>query len=179
MKRALLVCLLALVAAAPASAAQRGLITDRGIVQSISPLQLVLRSLDGSTLVFQIRPKTVILVNGQPATVFAIQVGFAASVAHDADGRAHVIRAVGQKRAERQIDKGVVVSVSPTVIVLREANGGIVSILVGPKTVVTLGGLPARITDLRPGDLAAVLHYGTAPAREVRATPRPPRKPPQ
>src|SRR5437660_114208 len=69
MKRALLVCLLALVAAAPASAAQRGLITDRGIVQSISPLQLVLRSLDGSTLVFQIRPKTVILVNGQPATV--------------------------------------------------------------------------------------------------------------
>jgi hypothetical protein len=179
MKRALLVCLLALVVAAPASAAQGGLTVDRGIVQSISSLQLVLRSLDGSTLVFQIRPKTVILVNGQPAAASAIQVGFAATVAHDAEGRAFVIKAIGQKRAQRQIDKGVVVSVSPTMIVLRQADGSIVSVLVGPKTIVTLGGLAARITDLRPGDLAAALHYGTAPAREVRAIPKPLRKPPQ
>jgi hypothetical protein len=179
MKRGLLllVCLLALVAAAPAGAAQRGLSVDRGIVQSVSQLQLVLRSLDGSTLVFQIRQRTVILVNGQPATVAAIQAGFAATVSHDAQGRAREIRAIGQKRAERQIDKGVVVSVSPSLLVLKQSDGGIVSVQLGPRTVVTLGGLSARIADLRPGDLAAVLHYGSAAAREVRAVPRPLRKP--
>jgi len=173
----LLVCLFALVAGAPAGAARVGLTTDRGIVQSVSPLQLVLRSLDGSTLVFQIRPRTVILVNGQPATVSALQAGFAATVVHDAQGRAYEIRAIGQKRAERQIDKGVVVSVSPGLLVLKQADGSVVSIQLGPRTVVTLDGLPARITDLRPGDLAAALHYGSAPAREVRALPRPQRRP--
>jgi hypothetical protein len=179
MKRGALVlaCLFVLVAAAPAGAVRVELTTDRGIVQSVSSLQLVLRSLDGSTLVFQIRPRTAILVNGQPATVSALQPGFAATVVHDAQGRAHEIRAVGQKRAERQIDKGVVVSVSPSLIVLKQADGSIVSIQVSWRTFVTLGGLAARITDLRPGDLAAVLHYGTAPAREVRAVPRPARKP--
>src|SRR5437879_5551023 len=115
MKRVLLLCscLVALAATGPAAAAPRGLIVDRGIVQSVSPLQLVLRSLDGSTLVFQIRPRTVILVNGQPAVVSALQPGFAATVAHDAQGRAREVRAIGQKRSERQIDKGVVISVSP------------------------------------------------------------------
>jgi hypothetical protein len=177
MKRAaLIVALFALVVAAPASAAPAGLSTDRGIVQSVSPLQLVLRSLDGSTLVFQIRPKTAILVNGQPASTSAIQAGFAATVVHDAQGRAREIRAVGQRRAERQIDKGIVVSASSTLIVLKVADGSIVSVQVDRRTVVTLDGLPAKITDLRPGDLAAVLHYGTAPAREVRAVPKAPRK---
>ena len=179
MKRGLLVlvCLFALLAAAPAGAARLALGSDRGIVQSVSPLQLVLRSLDGSTLVFQIRPRTVILVNGQPATVSALQAGFAATVVHDAQGRAYEVRAIGQKRAQRQIDKGVVVSVSPGLLVLRQSGGSIVSVQLGPRTVVTLDGLLARITDLRPGDLAAVLHYGSAPAREVRALPRPQGKP--
>jgi hypothetical protein len=178
MKRGLLVlvCLFVLAAAAPAGAARVGLTTDRGILQSVSPLQLVLRSLDGSTLVFQIKPRTVILVNGQPATVSALQAGFAATVVHDALGRAHEIRAIGQKRAERQIDKGVVVSVSPSLLVLKQSDGSVVSVQLSPRTVVTLDGLLARITDLRPGDLVAVLHYGSAPAREVRAVPRPQRK---
>src|SRR5262249_34002024 len=69
-KRALLACVLALGLAAPATAAPGGkLPVDRGIVQSVSPAQLVLRSLDGSTLVFQLRSRTQILVNGAPATV--------------------------------------------------------------------------------------------------------------
>jgi len=181
MKRALLVFLLALVVAAPAAATPGGarLPVDSGIVQSVSPLQLVLRSLDGSTVVFQIRPRTVVLVNGVPATVSALQPGFAATVTHDQRGRAREVRAVGQRRAERQIDKGIVVSASSALIVLRQDDGSIVSVQVGPKTVVKLDGLPAKITELRAGDLAAVLHYGNAAAREVRALPKPSRKPPQ
>ena len=81
--------------------------------------------------------------------------------------------------AERQIDKGVVVSASPTLIVLRQGDGSILSVQVARQTVVTLDGIPARITDLRPGDVAAVLHYGNAAAREVRAVAKSARKPSQ
>jgi hypothetical protein len=181
MKRVLLLCpcLVALAVAGQAVAAPPGLTVDRGIVQSVSPLQLVLRSLDGSTLVFQLRPRTVILVNGQPAVASALQAGFAATVAHDAQGRAREVRAIGQKRSERQIDKGVVISVSRALLVLKQADGSIVSVQLGKQTAVTLDGLEAKITDLRPGDLVAILHYGSAPAREVRAVPRAQRKPPQ
>jgi hypothetical protein len=180
MKRALLALVLALALAAPAAAAPGGkLPVDRGIVQSVSALQLVLRSLDGSTLVLQLRPRTQVLVNGAPASVSALQPGFAVTVTHDKQGRVREVDAVGQRRAERQIDKGAVVSASPGLIVLRQPDGSILSVQVARQTVVTLDGIPARITDLRPGDVAAVLHYGNAAAREVRATAKPSRKPPQ
>jgi len=171
MKRALLVLLVALAAAAPAAAARRDLTVDRGIVQSISPTQIVLRSLDGSTLSFRIVLLTRVYLNGQPAALSSIQAGFAAAVAHDARGRAHAIRATGQR--QKQIDKGVVVSVSPTLLVLRGTDGSTISVTVGPQTNVLLDGFPARLSDLRQGYLAAAVHYGTAPAKEVRALRRP------
>src|SRR5262249_40852429 len=107
------------------------------------------------------------------------QPGFAATVTHDKQGRVREVTAVGQRRAERQIDRGVVVSASPNLIVLRQGDGSILSVQVARGTVVTLDGIAARITDLRPGDVASVLHYGSAAAREVRAVAKPSRKPPQ
>jgi hypothetical protein len=44
-----------------------------------------------------------------------------------------------------------------------------VSVSVGPQTSVILDDVPASLAELRPGYLAAVLHYGAQPAREVRA----------
>ena len=168
MKRALVVALLALVVAAPASAASR-VTVDRGVVQSITSTQIVLRGLDGRTLSFTIVPRTEVLLNGILSSVFAIQPGFSAAVTHTAAGKALAIRAFGKPRAVKQIDKGTIVSVSPTLIVLRQADGSKVSVSVGPQTSVILDDLPASLAELRPGYLAAVLHYGAQPAREVRA----------
>jgi hypothetical protein len=108
-------------------------------------------------------------LNGAPASVFAIQPGFTAQVAHTAAGKALVIRAFGKPHAAKQIDKGVIVSVSATLIVLRQIDGGFVSVGVGPQTVVVLNNAPASLSELRPGYLAAVLHHGAQPAREIRA----------
>jgi hypothetical protein len=167
-KRALVIGLLSLVVAAPAAAAPRATV-DRGVVQSISSSQIVLRGLDGSTLSFSIAPRTVVLLNGAPASVFAIQPGFTAQVTHTAAGKTLVIRAFGKPRAVKQVDKGVIVSVSPTLLVLRQPTGEIVSVSVGPQTSVILNDAPASLSELRPGYLAAALHYGAQPAREVRA----------
>jgi hypothetical protein len=168
-KRALLVLALALVVVAPARAATRALIVDRGIVQSVSPTQIVLRGLDGSTLSFGVGPLTLVFVNGQPSSLAAIQPGFAAAVSHTAAGRAREIRAFGRERAPSQIDKGKIVSVSRTLLVLRQVDGTLVSVSVSGQTQVVLDGLPATLADLRPGYLAAALHRGAAPATRIQA----------
>ena len=169
MKRLLLTVVVALVAAAPASARTRDLTIDRGIVQSVSSTQIVLRGLDGSTLTLAVGPRTLVLLNGQPSTLSAIQPGFAAAVAHNGSRPARAVRAFGQKRAAKQIDKGVVVSVSPSLLVLRQLDGTIMSVSVNEHTQVVLDGVPASLASLKPGFLAAALHFGTAPARQVRA----------
>ena len=54
-------------------------------------------------------------------------------------------------------------------IVLRQASGATVAVSVGPQTSVILNDVAASLSDLRPGYLAAVLHYGAQPAREITA----------
>ncbi len=167
MKRALLIGLVALIAVASAGAAR--LSVDRGVVQSVSATEIVLRGLDGSTLAFAILPRTQVLVNGSPANITAIQPGFSAAVTHTAAGKAMVIRAYGKVRAVKRTDKGVIVSLTPTLVELRQTDGTVVSVGVGPQTSVILNNVPASLAELRPGYLAAVLHVGTQPAREIRA----------
>ena len=176
MKRALLVALVALAAAAPspADAATRGLQLDRGIVQSVSAGQIVLRGLDGSTIALAVGARTRFFLNGQPVGPGDIQPGFSAMVLHDGARPAPAVRAFGVKRAVRQIDKGIVVSVSPTLIVLRQLDGTLVSVTLDGQTQVILNDAPASIADLRPGYLAAALHYGSEPARAVTARRRGP-----
>src|SRR5579862_2850379 len=48
----------------------------RGIVQSVSQNELVVRTLDGSTVRVAVDPSTRIRVNGQPASILAIRPGF-------------------------------------------------------------------------------------------------------
>ena len=75
----------------------------------------------------------------------------------------------GAAQRSLAIDRGVVQSVGPGQIVLRELDGSTVALTVGNGTRVRLNGLPALITDIQPGFVAAVLHNGSAPARLVRA----------
>ena len=72
-------------------------------------------------------------------------------------------------RDKATADRGVVQSVSATEITLRELDGTLVSLAVGPATRVRVNGAPARLEDVRPGFVATVVHKGTDPALAVRA----------
>ncbi len=175
MKRAILLVLLvagALAVSPPAGAATRQPQIDRGIIQSVSSSQLVLRGLDGSTITINVDAQTRVFLNDVPSSLSALQPGFAAGALHDGAQPARVVKAFGRRRAERQIDKGIVVSVSPSQLVLRGLDGAVVTVGVDAHTQVVLDGQPASLSDLKPGFLAAALHFGTAPARAVRALSR-------
>lgn len=72
-------------------------------------------------------------------------------------------------RGEVIMDRGVVQSISPAEITLRELDGTVVTLPVGPATRVRVNGAPARLADVRPGFVATVLHRGSDPALAVRA----------
>jgi len=157
----------ALVAAGAASARGVGLVLDRGIVQSVSAGQLVLRALDGSTITITVGPHTKVYLNDVSAPLSAIQPGYVVGALHDGSRPAVYVRAVG--RAALVDDKGIIVSVSSTSLVLRTAAGP-VTITVGPTTGVQVNGRPAGLADLRPGYAAEVIHRGSDPAVTIRAT---------
>jgi len=163
------VCLLgALLAAGAASARNVNLVLDRGIVQSVSATQVVLRALDGSTITITVGPKTRVFLNETPAPLSAIQPGYVAGALHDGARPAVYVRAVGRVVIPLMIDKGIIVSVSATSLVLRTFAGP-ATITIGPATTVTLNGEPAGIGDLRPGYIAEVAHRGSDPALQIRA----------
>ena len=75
----------------------------------------------------------------------------------------------GAGTRELTIDRGIVQSVSPTRIVLRELDGNTVAIAVSAETTVLVNGLPATVLDIQPGFVAAVTHRGRNPAVLIRA----------
>jgi hypothetical protein len=161
------ICLIgALLAAGAASARTGALVVDKGIVQSVSAGQLVLRALDGRTITITVGPKTRVFLNDSPAPLSAIQPGYVAGALHDGSRPAVYIRAVG--RAPLVVDKGAIMSVSSGSLMLKTAAGP-VTIIVGPTTAVMLNGQPASLADLRPGYAAEVAHRGSDPAIQIRA----------
>jgi len=161
------ICLIgALLAAGAASARMGNLVVDKGIVQSVSAGQVVLRALDGSTITITVGPKTRVFLNDSPAPLSAIQPGYVAGALHDGSKPAVYVRAVG--RAPLVVDKGVIMSVGSGSLVLRTPAGP-VTITVGPTTTIMLNGQPASLADLRPGYAAEVAHRGSDPALQIRA----------
>jgi len=78
-------------------------------------------------------------------------------------------------RVQRQphtliLDRGRVVQVTTTQLMLREGAGGDTAIPVGPQTIVTLDGRRASITDLRRRMFATTMRIDGGDAVRVRAT---------
>jgi hypothetical protein len=165
----LIALVFALALAGTATAATRELRVDRGVVQSVSSAQIVLRELDGSTIAIPVGPRTRVLLNGQPATLGDIRPGFVAGVTHNGSTPARVIRAFG--RLTPAIDSGVVVSVLRTAIVIRTPDGATMRFRVTARTKIRWRGLPATIAAVRPGRLVQVTHTqgGAAIRIAVRA----------
>ena len=67
------------------------------------------------------------------------------------------------------VDKGIVQSVGATQIELRALDGTVVSFAVAARTRIRVNGVPARLSDIRPGYVATVTHNGSRPAVVIRA----------
>jgi hypothetical protein len=71
--------------------------------------------------------------------------------------------------ADRTVDRGIVQSVTPTVLVLRGLDGTDVDVPLGPRTRFRLNGLAATLADVQPGFVAETVRYGARAAVRVRA----------
>src|SRR5262249_33540755 len=134
-----------------------------------SSARIVLRELDGNTVSIAVGARTLVLVNGLPATLDDIQPGFVAAVAHRGSNPARLIRAFG--RIQPVVDRGVVVSASPGGLVIRTADGTTRAFRVTPRTRVRWRGFPVTMAAVRPGRLVEVAHTraGVAIRIAVRA----------
>jgi hypothetical protein len=67
-------------------------------------------------------------------------------------------------------DRGRVVSVSPTLLTLRERDGSMAQISVSAGTRVTIAGRPATLAQIRPNEQLIAVSVDGAPAAAVRVT---------
>jgi hypothetical protein len=143
---------------------------DRGVVQSVSQAQIVLRALDGNVVSFSVSPATRVRLNGARASLGAIAPGFVASVFHDRRARAVLIEAVGTPATVT--DRGVVTALTPAAITLRTSGGGALTVTLDRNTRFRFQGQPARRFAARPGALVTVTHATDAPALVVNVLKR-------
>ena len=167
--RVLVILAATLALAAPAVAAARAPAFDQGVVQTVSPGQIILRELDGSTETLVLGPQTRVLVNGFPASVADIAPGFVARIAHNGSAPARIVRAWG--RLQLTVTRGVVVSRGGGVLAVRTSAGGVVSFRITVRTKVRVRGLPALVSAARPGRVVDVTHTQGLEARRIAVRP--------
>ena len=152
--------------------APRGpVLSDRGIVQSAASDAVVLRALDGSSIVVPIDGRTRVYVGDRPAAAADIQPGSVATVRHQQAGPALDIRIAIPPKPKLRTDRGVTESASPGGIVIRLSDGTTRSIAIGrPTRVLAPNGRDTAPADLRAGLLVDVLYdpSGVTPAQAVK-----------
>jgi hypothetical protein len=152
----------------PGAARSGPLRNGNGIVQSVRPHAAVVRLLDGRILVVPVGPRTIVLVNGAPSTLAAVQPGFVVSFVARG-GRVVELRASGAAPAAPR--PGTVQSVSGDSVVVAARGGGTQTIAVGPRTKVFLNNAAVPLSSIAPGDRLAKVRGdagGQRPARVLR-----------
>jgi len=155
-----------LVLSGTAGAAVRELQIDRGIVQSVSTTQIVVRELDGSSVALTVDGTTRVLLNGLPAQLTDIRPGFVAAVSHNGSRPARLIKTWG--RVATTVDRGVIASVDGRQFTLRRADGSQLTLRITPSTRVRLNGFPATVAAIRPGRVARVTYTADGRAKLVQ-----------
>jgi hypothetical protein len=144
---------------------------DRGVVQSVSADQIVLRTLDGGSLSFQVTPRTRVRVNGRAGTITDIGPGFVAEVAANGRGGAMLVRAFGGTPTTTISDRGVVTAITRTAITLT-TDAGTRTIALDGSTRFRVVGLPAGPRAVRAGVIVVVTHPQDGPALVVNVLKR-------
>lgn len=141
-----------------------------GIVQSVSAESVVLRELDGSTLVVPVASSTHVFIDGRRASLRDVRAGFVASAAWKAGKAARVLWAFDLS-GKNTLRVGVVDSVSTGVLVVTVTGGTTISIPVNVKTRVLLDGKPTTLAAIKAGYtvvLGAKDSIADKPAHELR-----------
>ena len=147
--------------------------TGNGIVQAVRPHSVVVRQLDGRTIVVGVGPRTVVTVNGASAGLADVQPGFVVTFKARAGRPAIALRASGSTGGggSTATRPGTVQSVSSSGVGVTGPNGGTTTVAVGPHTRVFLNGSPASISDITTGDRLVKVRgdaTGQRPARALR-----------
>ena len=151
-----------LVAAPQALAADR--IVERGIVQSVTPSELVLRALDGVEVGVPVGPRTRVRLNGLPATLADVRPGFVAEAVRYGTRPAFRVRVFG--RVETR-ERGRLVGVRDARLVLRMRSGR-VRIELTDATIVRRHGRTVGLRRLRVGMRVEVVRSEDGSVRVVR-----------
>jgi len=160
---------LALAIPAAALSAPSDLTNDQGIVQSVGPTQIELRALDGSVASFAVSEATRVKVNGLRARLADIQPGYVATVTHNGDRRAVLIRVFG--RPAMIVSRGIVTSLTRHAITIG-SDAGPVTIPLERGTVFRFRGGPGFRWQARPGALVVVRNREGGRAKSVNVLKR-------
>jgi len=166
---AALAAVLALAVPAAALSAPSDITNDQGIVQSVGSTQIELRALDGSVASFAVSPSTRVRVNGLPAQLTDIRPGYVATVTHDGDRPAALIRAFGRPALIAR--RGIVSSLTRTSITVG-TDAGPVTIPLDRGTAFRFRGSPGFRWQARPGALVVVKYRDGGPAKSVNVLKR-------
>ncbi len=160
---------LALAIPAAALSAPSDLTNDQGIVQSIDETQIELRALDGSVASFAVSKATRVKVNGLLSRLQDIRPGYVATVTHNGDRPAVLIRAFGKPALITS--RGTVGLLTRSSITIG-SDAGPVTIPLDRRTVFRFRGGPGSRWQARPGALVVVKHRDGGPAKTVNVLKR-------
>ncbi len=114
--------------------------------------------------------RTLVLVNGVPASLSDVKPGFVAEFTGLAGRAARVLKALDPPPV-RTVGAATVQSVSAAAVVVTGADGSTVTIPVDARTRVLVDGNQATLADVRPGDriwVGSGASSATRPVRELR-----------
>jgi hypothetical protein len=116
------------------------------------------------------------LLGAALATAVLVPTSLGESIAESLFGpgfvRAEVIVKRGGLLHSYRLDRGRIRSFDRTALVLREADGTLVTVPISPTTRFHLGGVRVRYAAIRNGMIATTRRDGDTPAQQVVLTPR-------
>jgi hypothetical protein len=176
--------LLALVASAPAQGARladtppamsrvlqavKDQPDQKGIVQSVSGVELTLKELDGTTVTITLDPQTPLSLNGQPASLDVVLPGAVAVIHRDAKGNATAVDIVDHRHLKRVY--GLVLTVTPPSLRIMRTSGSPADVTINFQTRLYVNGIPAALLRVKPGCVVTASREGARlPALELKAT---------
>lgn len=147
-------------------------ISDRGIVQAAGPDVIVLRALDGFSIIIPLDAKTKVYFGDRPASIADVKPGAVATVRHQDKGIGIDVRIAVPPKAKLRTDRGITESATPTLVSVRLRDGTLITAAMNPGGTVVIAPNGSRLFpgDIRPGLLVDITYdpAGTVAVQTVK-----------